>query len=392
MRLLGDLGDAEDVAQDALLEATRRWPRDGIPANPGAWLTTVAKNRALNRIRDRKRRGGQMLGLEDLAARSSGDPAADLDAHGDDRLRLVLMCCHPCLGKDAQVALTLRLVAGLTVREIASAFVLPEPTIAQRISRAKRTLRTEGVEFALPSADTFSTALGAVLEVIYLIFNEGHGPHNDDLRRRLLCREAITLGTQLTEVAPAFPDAWALTALMLFQSSRFDARTGPHGDLIPLDEQDRARWDRDTITRAEAALTVAHNTVRREAPVGRFVIEAEIAAQHARASRFSDTDWERIDTLYSVLVELTGNPVASLNWAVARSYVDGPSAGLEALDELGTGLEGYHLFDTVKADLHRRAGDAETAAGMYAVLASQASTSHQRAFYSRRRDECDPGR
>ncbi|HEV8166757.1 MAG TPA: sigma-70 family RNA polymerase sigma factor, partial [Actinomycetota bacterium] len=270
MRILGDLDEAEDMAQEALLEATRRWPVDGVPANPGAWLTTVARNRALNRLRDQRRRGGPPLPLEDwLGSAATGTTAedADLDGFGDDRLRLVVLCCHPSLHRDAQVALTLRLVGGLTVREIANAFVQRESTVAQRISRAKRRLQDARVRFELPPVAELPARLGAVLEVVYLVFNEGYGPHSSDHRRRSLCREACMLADQLTELAPTVPEAWGLAALLHFQSSRFDARLAPDGAPIPLDEQDRRRWDRRQIRLGERCLAAAHNAAGPGRPV-----------------------------------------------------------------------------------------------------------------------------
>jgi RNA polymerase sigma factor (sigma-70 family) len=287
MRILGDLNEAEDMAQEALLEATRRWPVDGVPASPGAWLTTVARNRALNRLRDQRRRGGPPLLLEDgLDAATTGDVAehADPDGFGDDRLRLVVLCCHPSLGRDAQVALTLRLVGGLTAREIANAFVHREATVAQRISRAKSSLRTQRARFELPPVAELPARLGAVLEVVYLVFNvfnEGYGPHSPDGRRRSLCQEASMLADQLTELAPMVPEVWGLAALLHFQSSRFDARLAPGGVPVPLDEQDRRRWDRRQIRLGEGCLAAGHNAAGPGRPVGPYLLQAEIAARHA---------------------------------------------------------------------------------------------------------------
>jgi predicted RNA polymerase sigma factor len=276
------------------LEATRRWPVDGVPANHGAWLTTVARNRALNRLRDQRRRGGPPLLLEDgLDAATTGDVAehADLDGFGDDRLRLVVLCCHPSLGRGAQVALTLRLVGGLTAREIANAFVQREATVAQRISRAKRSLRARRARFELPPVAELPARLGAVLEVVYLVFNEGYGPHSPDGRRRSLCQEASMLADQLTEIAPMVPEVWGLAALLHFQSSRFDARLAPGGALVPLDEQDRRRWDRRQTRLGEGCLAAGHNAAGPGRPVGPYLLQAEIAARHARAPSLADTDW-----------------------------------------------------------------------------------------------------
>ena len=391
MRILGDLDEAEDMAQEALLEATRRWPVDGVPANPGAWLTTVARNRALNRLRDQRRRGGPPLPLEDwLGSAATGTTAedADLDGFGDDRLRLVVLCCHPSLHRDAQVALTLRLVGGLTVREIANAFVQRESTVAQRISRAKRRLQDARVRFELPPVAELPARLGAVLEVVYLVFNEGYGPHSSDHRRRSLCREACMLADQLTELAPTVPEAWGLAALLHFQSSRFDARLAPNGAPIPLDEQDRRRWDRRQIHLGERCLAAAHNAAGPGRPVGSYLLQAEIAARHARAATFADTDWNAIQQRYIALVEITDNPVVRLNWAIARFFTHGPQEALGILDRLGDALGDYHLLAATRADLLRRAGRTLEAAELFRTLAADAPSEHQRRLYQRRLTEC----
>ena len=390
MRIVSDLDDAEDVAQEALLQAARTWPTDGVPANPGAWLTTATKRRAINRVRDRDRLrvNQRSLHVEPTWGGPHIEREADLDGYGDDRLRLIVLCCHPELTTASRVSLTLRLVAGLTAREIAAAYVTAEATIAQRISRAKAKLRADEHGFVLPSADQLHERLASVLEVIYLVFNEGYSPHSSHDRRTILAREAIALGSQLTQLAPVFPDAWGLLALMRFQASRHDARLSPTGDIIPLDEQDRGRWNRALITNAEAALASAHNAASGTAPIGRYTLEAEIAARHSRAPRFVDTDWTEIDQLYAALVELTGNPVSRLNWAVARSYSESPSAGLAILDQLDDELAGYLLADAARADLLRRAGRLTPAAEIYRRLSEQARTEPERAFYARRLGEC----
>jgi RNA polymerase sigma-70 factor, ECF subfamily len=391
MRILGDLDEAEDMAQEALLEATRRWPVDGVPVNPGAWLTTVARNRALNRRRDERRRGGPTLALdESLVPATAGDAAdhADLDGFGDDRLRLVVLCCHPSLHRDAQVALTLRLVGGLTVREIASAFLQAEATVAQRISRAKKRLREHHARFELPPAAELPARLGAVLEVVYLIFNEGYGPHSSDERRRSLCREALMLADQLTEIAPTVPDVWGLAALLQFQSSRFDARLAPDGTLIPLDEQDRRRWDRQQIRLGERCLAAGHNAAGPGRAIGSYLLQAEIAARHARAPTFADTDWHAIEQLYAALVEITGNPIVRLNWAIARSFTHGPQEALGIIDRLGDSLGDYQLLAATRADLLRRAGRTDEAAELFRALIANASTEPQRRLYRRRLAEC----
>lgn len=393
MRIVGDLGDAEDVAQEALLQATRSWPTDGIPANPGAWLTTVTRRRAINRLRDRSRRPAGSPLDEDTAAAPSApdDPGgeADLDGYGDDRLRLIVLCCHPALSQDARATLTLRLVSGLSTREIAAAYVTSEATVAQRISRAKATLRTDGGGFVLPAPEQLGPRLDSVLEVIYLLFNEGYGPQSDRRRRAILSREAIALGHQLTRLVPANPEAWGLLALLRFQSSRDRARLDPTGAIIPLDEQDRSRWDRLAITEAEQALASAHNAATGSSPIGRYTLEAEIAARHARAATFAETDWAEIDLLYSVLVEATGNPVTGLNWAIARSYRDGPIAGLDILDQLTDELADYPLAAATRADLLRRADRHEDAAALYRQIEAEAGSEQERSFYARRLAECE---
>jgi RNA polymerase sigma-70 factor, ECF subfamily len=391
MRILGDLDEAEDMAQEALLEATRRWPADGVPANPGAWLTTVARNRALNRLRDQRRRGGAPLPLADgLTATTTGDVGehADLDGFGDDRLRLVVLCCHPSLPRDAQVALTLRLVGGLTVREIANAFLQREATVAQRISRAKRRLRAHHARFELPAAAELPARLGVVLEVVYLVFNEGYGPHSRDERRRSLCREASMLADQLTELTPTVPEVWGLAALLHFQSSRFDARLTLDGAPIPLDEQDRRRWDRRQIGLGERCLAAGHNAAGSDRPIGSYLLQAEIAARHARSPTFADTDWDAIQQLYAALVELTGNPVVRLNWAIARFFTHGLPEALAILDSLGGALGKYHLLAATRADLLRRAGRTQEAAELFRTLATDAPTEQQRRLYRRRLIEC----
>ena len=393
MRILGDLDEAEDMAQEALLEATRRWPVDGIPANPGAWLTTVARNRALNRLRDQRRRGGPPLPLEDgLRSTATGSTAEhadlDLDGFGDDRLRLVVLCCHPSLHRDAQVALTLRLVGGLTVREIASAFLQRESTVAQRISRAKRRLQERRARFELPPVAELPERLAAVLEVVYLVFNEGYGPHSSADRRRSLCREASMLADQLTEIAPTAPEVWGLAALLHLQSSRFDARLTPDGAPIPLDEQDRRRWDRRQIRLGERCLAAGHNAAGPGRPAGPYLLQAEIAARHARSPSFTDTDWGGIQRLYAALVEITDNPVVRLNWAIARFFTHGLQEALGILDGLGDALGDYHLLAATRADLLRRAGRTQDAAELFRALAADAPSDQQRRLYQRRLDEC----
>lgn len=393
MRILDDLDEAEDMAQEALLEAARHWPVDGVPASPGAWLTTVARNRALNRLRSRRRGGWPWLALDD---NGNGQPVAvgadpttgDPDGYGDDRLRLIVMCCHPCLRRDAQVALTLRLVGGLTAREIAASFVQTEATVAQRITRAKKRLRERGARFELPSVAELPARLDPVLEVIYLTFNEGYGPHAATEHRSRLCGEAEMLADQLTEIAPALPEVWGLAALIHFGTSRFPARAGASGELVPLDEQDRGRWDRAQVRSGERCLAAGRNAAA-GTPAGPYLLQAEIAAQHARARTWEQTDWATVARLYAVLAERTGNPVVTLNWAIARSYTEGPAAALASVDALRATLDGYPYLTATRADLLRRAGQPRAAAALYRILVSGTTGDQLKAYYQRRLAECE---
>jgi len=362
-RIVRDVGVAEDLAADALVAALEQWPREGIPRNPGAWLMAAAKHRAIDHVRrasmlDRKH--GELGYAVDTAR---PDPAETLNAAldddiGDDLLRLVFTACHPVLTTEARVALTLRLLGGLTTSEIARAFLAPEPTIAQRIVRAKKTLAKEQVPYEVPRGAELAARLSSVLEVIYLIFNEGYSATaGDDWMRPALCDEALRLGRILAELAPLEPEVHGLVALMEIQASRARARVAPDGAPILLLDQNRAFWDQLLIRRGLAALTRAGELHRERGP---YVVQAAIAACHARAREAGDTDWHAIVALYTELLELMPSPIVELNRAVAVSMASGPQAGLELVDALMSvpALEQYHLLPSVRGDLLLKVGRA----------------------------------
>jgi RNA polymerase sigma factor (sigma-70 family) len=352
-RMVRDVGLAEELAQDALVTALEHWPESGVPENPGAWLMATAKRRAIdllrrNRLLERKH--------EELGLQSEIQDAPDLDEAldqnvGDDLLRLVFIPCHPVLAKEARVALTLRLLGGLTTEEIARAFLVPEPTVAQRIVRAKRTLAEAHVPFEVPRGPERRERLSSVLEVIYLVFNEGYSATaGDDWTRPELCQDALRLGRILAELAPDEPEVHGLAALMEIQASRLGARIGPSGEPVLLLDQNRARWDQLLIRRGLAALARAEALGGGQGP---YALQAAIAACHARARTAAETDWERIAALYQTLAEVTPSPIVELNRAVAVGMAFGPAAGLELADALTSekALEGYHLLPTVRGDL-----------------------------------------
>ena len=360
-RMLRDVSLAEECAQDALVAALERWPITGIPDNPGAWLMATAKHRAIDRLRRNKlaERKHEELGHELEAEGEGGAP--DLDAAldddiGDDLLRLMFTACHPVLATEARLALTLRLLGGLTTEEIARAFLVSEPTISQRIVRAKRKLAEARVPFEVPRGPDRAARLSSVLEVLYLIFNEGYSATaGDDWMRPQLCEEALRLGRILAELAPKEPEVHGLVALMEIQASRFGARTGASGEPILLLDQNRARWDQLLIRRGLAALDRAEQLGGAQGP---YALQAAIAACHARARSGSETDWTRIAALYRTLAELTPSPVVELNRAVAVAMAFGPAAGLELVDALISEplLEGYHLLPSVRGDLLEKLG------------------------------------
>ena len=391
-RIVRDVGVAEDLAADALVAALEQWPREGIPRNPGAWLMAAAKHRAIDHVRrstmlDRKH--GE-LGYAVETARP--DTAAELiaaldDDIGDDLLRLVFTACHPVLTTEARVALTLRLLGGLTTSEIARAFLAPEPTIAQRIVRAKKTLAKEQVPYEVPRGAELAARLSSVLEVIYLIFNEGYSATaGDDWMRPALCDEALRLGRILAELAPLESEVHGLVALMEIQASRARARVAPDGSPILLLDQNRSRWDQLLIRRGLAALDRAESVRRSEGsappPAGRgpYELQAAIAACHARAREAGDTDWAAIVALYEALLEIVPSPVIELNRAVAVSMASGPQAGLVLVDALTSvaALEQYHLLPSVRGDLLVKVGRREEARAEFERAASLTRNARER--------------
>jgi RNA polymerase sigma-70 factor (ECF subfamily) len=359
-RIVRDVGLAEDLAQDALVAALERWPESGVPANPGAWLMATAKHRAIDRLRREKlhERKHDLIGVELRAQleRAVPDPDAMIDDHlGDDLLRLVFTACHPVLSTEGRVALTLRLLGGLTTHEIARAFLVPEPTIAQRIVRAKKTLAEREVPFEVPRGADFTARLSSVLQVIYLVFNEGYSATSgDDWLRPALCEDALRLGRILAGLVPEEAEVHGLVALMEIQASRARARVDGAGNPILLLDQDRGHWDRLLITRGLAALARADALDAH----GSYALQAAIAACHARARTAEETEWPRIAALYTELAELAPSPVVELNRAVALGMAFGPAAGLALVDELTDepSLKGYHLLPSVRGDLLEKLG------------------------------------
>jgi RNA polymerase sigma-70 factor (ECF subfamily) len=360
-RMVRDVGLAEDLAQDALVAALETWPEAGLPERPGAWLVTAARRRAIDQLRRRElldRKHGE-LGRDADARREAAveelEEAID-DPVGDDLLRLIFTACHPVLSTEARVALTLRMLGGLTTPEIARAFLVPEATVAQRIVRAKRALSDAGVPFEVPRGAELGARLASVLEVVYLIFNEGYlATAGEDLIRPALCEDALRLGRVLAELAPGEPEAHGLVALMEIQASRAAARTGPGGEPILLPEQDRSRWDPLLIRRGLAALARAEALGGERGP---YTLQAAIAACHARARSAGETDWARIAALYAELARAVPSPVVELNRAVAVAMADGPEAGLRLVDGLAgeSSLAGYHLLPAVRGDLLEKLG------------------------------------
>ena len=363
--MVGDVGVAEDLAQDALVAALEQWPSTGVPENPGAWLMATAKHRAIDFFRRTKvaERKYEEVGRE-LEARQETVPDFDAaldDPVGDDLLRLVFTACHPVLPREGRVALTLRMLGGLTTEEIARAFLVPAATVAQRIVRAKRTLAEAHVPFEVPRGAELSARLASVLEVVYLIYNEGYAATaGDDWMRPALCEDALRLGRILAELTPAEPEVHGLVALMEIQSSRARARVGPGGEPILLLKQNRAQWDQLLIRRGLAALERAERLGRLRGP---YALQAAIAGCHARAHLAEETDWKKIASLYDALAETTPSPVMELNRAVAHGMAFGPAAGLELADALvGSGeLENYHLLPAVRGDLLEKLGRREEA-------------------------------
>jgi RNA polymerase sigma factor (sigma-70 family) len=388
-RLVRDVGLAEDLAQDALLAALERWPQSGVPDNPGAWLMATAKNRAIDLARRQttfERKQEELtrdVGMRMAMDRSEFDAAAD-DEVGDDLLSLIFTCCHPVLPREARVALTLRLLGGLSTPEIARAFLVKEATIAQRLVRAKRTLRDANVPFEVPAGDELEARLPSVLEVIYLVFNEGYAASaGEDWIRPSLCEEALRLGRILAALAPAEPEAHGLIALLEIQASRNRARLGPGGEPVLLLEQDRARWDLLLIGRGLRALERAEAL---RGPLGPYGLQAAIAACHARARAAEETDWVRIAALYDALSQIAPSPIVELNRAVAVGFAFGPEAGLELLDAIGDepSLREYHLLPSVRGDLLAKLGRQDEAAAEFRRAAALTENERERELLLRR--------
>jgi RNA polymerase sigma factor (sigma-70 family) len=396
-RIVRDVGLAEELAQDALVAALEQWPQSGVPDNPGAWLMATAKHRALDQLRQKKllERKHEQIGRELEAQQQMAVADFDSAAHtamdddvGDDLLRLIFTACHPVLSAEARVALTLRLLGGLTTEEIARAFLVPEPTIAQRIVRAKRTLAAARVPFEVPRGSDRADRLSSVLEVIYLVFNEGYSATaGDDWMRPALCEEALRLGRILAELVPQEPEVHGLVGLMEIQASRVRARIGPSGEPIVLLDQNRAHWDRLLIHRGLAALDRAEAL---GSTLGPYALQAAIVACHARALNAEETDWERIAALYDALVQLMPSPVVELNRAVALAMAFGPAAGLELVDALMSepSLKTYHLLPGVRGDLLARLGRFDEARAEFERAASLTRNAREREVLLKRAAAC----
>jgi len=388
MRLVRDIGHAEDLAQDALVAALEQWPREGLPDNPGAWLMAAAKNRAIDLRRRKKMTDRKHEELRRGARTRRGTETAEEDDIGDDVLRLMFMSCHPVLATEARVALTLRLLGGLTTDEIARAYLVPEPTIAQRIVRAKKTLADARVPFEVPRGRELAGRLASVLEVLYLVFNEGYSATaGDHWMRPSLCEEALRLGRILAELAPDEPEVHGLAALMEIQASRAGARVGPGGEPVLLLDQNRGRWDQLLIRRGLAALRRAEELGGANGP---YALQAAIAACHARARTPGETDWKRIAALYESLAERTPSPIVELNRAVAVSMASGPAAGLELVDALTSerSLKSYHLLPSVRGDFLFKLGRLDEARAEFQRAASLTRNGRERTLLLGRADAC----
>ncbi|GAA0262263.1 RNA polymerase sigma factor [Cryptosporangium japonicum] len=381
IRMTGDWELAEEAAQDAFAQALERWPAEGVPRNPGAWLTTTARNRAVDRLR---REAVGAAKLRDVAREPVGEP--EVHDVADDRLRLMFTCCHPALALDARVALTLRTLAGLSVAEIARAFLTSEAALAKRLVRARQKIKHAGIPYRVPPADLLPSRTPAVLAVLYLLFTEGYAATaGAELVRRPLTGEAIRLARLLHELMPDEPEATGLLALMLFHDARSSARVDADGELVPLDEQDRTAWDGARIAEADRLLATAGGA-------GPYVVQAAIAACHATAPTAADTDWRQIAVLYGTLRKLVPSPVVALNQAVAVGLAYGPEVGLALVEELRTALADYPLFPAVRADFLRRLGRTTEAADAYRAAIEAATTEPERRFLRRRLSSVGGGR
>jgi RNA polymerase sigma factor (sigma-70 family) len=378
VRRFHDFAASEDAVQDALIAAALQWPQDGIPDNPRGWLVRVAHRRMADQLRsDISRRNREAVVAEDTP--DVAEPAMEGGMDPDDTLVLLFMCCHPTLTSASAIALTLRAVGGLTTAEIAKSFLVPESTIGQRISRAKQSIKASGVPFCMPDADERAQRLGSVLHVLYLVFNEGYTTSSGTaLHRTDLSNEAIRLVREMHELLPDNGDVAGLLALMLLTDARRAARTGPDGELIPLDEQDRTLWDRRAIEEGVAIASAALS----KGSVGEYQLQAAIAAVHDEAARAQDTDWPQIRALYGMLLRLTDNPLVTLNYAIATAMVDGPDAGLSLLEPLQSDerLRGHHRLDAVRAHLLERAGERDAAADLYREAASKTTSLPERNY------------
>jgi len=385
LRMVRDIDLAEEIVQEAFEQALDRWPVAGTPDRPGGWLLTTARRRAIDRLRRTRRAGAkaEALAYETTLGADDGSPdVSDPEAITDDRLRLIFTCCHPGLPADSRVALTLRLVGGLSTVEIAHAFLVPEPTIAQRLVRAKRTIRDRALPYEVPEGAELSERLPAVLAVVYLVFNEGYAAHSGDaLVRHDLCAEAVRLGHMLAELMPGEPEVLGLLALMELQTSRIATRADADGNLVLLADQDRSRWDRARIASGLDLLSRAGPIAR----AGPYQLQAAIAACHARAAAWEATDWEAIVTHYRALAEIAPSPVVELNRAVAIGLARGPAAGLAALDGIdAAALRGYHLLPAARADFLRRLGRAAEAAAEYRRALELTDNAREQSFYASR--------